>query len=160
MDSTVSAPPMPLAMPLSSQDAWTPYRLLTSTVWVHPVREAARAKVWRSTGADATLCTIHRTGCQSEKTTLHDGQSRSWSAEQGKYIYIYLYTYIYMAAQPPLRAPCSFGENIIKTPLRDLPLLFVYFQVNNDVLYVLAYLEDTYIRVLSLLVSILNPYHL
>ena len=26
-----------------SQHAWTPYRLLTSTVWVHPGREAARA---------------------------------------------------------------------------------------------------------------------
>ena len=39
------------------------------------------------------------------------------------------------------------------------PLLFVYFQVNNGVLYVLVYVEDIYIRVLSLLVSILNPYH-
>ena len=65
-----------------------------------------------------------------------------------------------MAAQPPLRAPCPFGENRIKTLLRDLPLLFVYFQVNNGVLYVLAYVEDIYIRVLSLLVSIINPYHL
>ena len=26
---------------------------------------------------------IQRIGCQSEKTTLHGGQSRSWSAEQG-----------------------------------------------------------------------------
>ncbi|CAN0400100.1 unnamed protein product, partial [Ascophyllum nodosum] len=32
--------------------------------------------------------------------------------------------------------------------------------VNNDVLYVLAYVEDIYIRVLLLLVSILNPYNL
>ena len=46
------------------------------------------------------------------------------------------------------------------TSLCDRPLLFVYFQVNNDVLYVLAYVEDIYIRVLLLLVSILNPYHL
>ena len=46
------------------------------------------------------------------------------------------------------------------TSLCDLPLLFVYFQVNNGVLYVLPYVEDIYIRVLSLLVSILNPYHL
>ena len=30
--------------------------------------------------------------------------------------------------------------------------------VNNGVLYVLVYVEDIYIRVLSLLVSILNPY--
>ena len=30
----------------------------------------------------------------------------------------------------------------------------------NGVLYVLVYVEDIYIRVLSLLVSILNPYHL
>ena len=27
---------------------------------------------------------IQRIGCQPEKTTLHRGQSRSWSAEQGK----------------------------------------------------------------------------
>ena len=27
---------------------------------------------------------IQRIGCQLEKTTLHGGQSRSWSAEQGK----------------------------------------------------------------------------
>ena len=27
---------------------------------------------------------IQRIGCQHEKTTLHGGQSRSWSAEQGK----------------------------------------------------------------------------
>ena len=30
--------------------------------------------------------------------------------------------------------------------------------MNNGVLYVLVYVEDIYIRVLSLLVSILNPY--
>ena len=27
---------------------------------------------------------IQRIGCQPEKSTLHGGQSRSWSAEQGK----------------------------------------------------------------------------
>ena len=27
---------------------------------------------------------IQRIGCQPEKNTLHGGQSRSWSAEQGK----------------------------------------------------------------------------
>ena len=37
-----------------------------------------------------------------------------------------------------------------------LPLLFVYFQVNNGVLYFLDY-EDIYIMVLSVLVSILYP---
>ena len=41
------------------------------------------------------------------------------------------------------------------TSLCDLPLLFfVYFQVNNDVLYFLDY-EDIYIVVLSVLVSML-----
>ena len=30
------------------------------------------------------VCHIQRIGCQPEKTTLHGGQSRSWSAEQGK----------------------------------------------------------------------------
>ena len=43
------------------------------------------------------------------------------------------------------------------TSLRDLPLLFVYFQVNNDVLYYLDYIEDIYIRALSVLVSTLDP---
>ena len=38
--------------------------------------------------------------------------------------------------------------------LRDLPLLSVYFQVNNGVLYYLDYIEDIYIiRALSVLVS-------
>ena len=30
------------------------------------------------------VCYIQRIGCQPGKTTLHDGQSRSWSANQGK----------------------------------------------------------------------------
>ena len=37
--------------------------------------------------------------------------------------------------------------------LFDLPLLFVYFQVNNGVLYFLDYVEDIYIMVLCFLVS-------
>ena len=39
-------------------------------------------------------------------------------------------------------------------------LLFVYFRVNNGVLYFLYYVEDIYIMVLSVLVSILNPNHM
>ena len=39
------------------------------------------------------------------------------------------------------------------TSLCDLPLLFVYFQVSNGVLYFLDYVEDIYIMVLSVLVS-------
>ena len=39
------------------------------------------------------------------------------------------------------------------TSLCDLALLFVYFQVNNGALYFLDYVEDTYIIVLSVLVS-------
>ena len=46
------------------------------------------------------------------------------------------------------------------TSLWDFPLLFVYFQVNNGVVYYLDYVEDIYIRVLSVLVSILNPNHI
>ena len=53
----------------------------------------------------------------------------------------------------------EYRETVYLTSFCDLPpLLFVYFQVNNGVLYVLVYVEDIYIRVLSLLVSILNPY--
>ena len=37
--------------------------------------------------------------------------------------------------------------------LCDLPLLFVYFQVNNGVLCFLDYVEDIYIMVISVLVS-------
>ena len=32
---------------------------------------------------DLVVSHIQRIGCQPEKTTLHGGQSRSWSAEQG-----------------------------------------------------------------------------
>ena len=53
---------------------------------------------------------------------------------------------------------------IIRLPLTSLcglPLLFVYFQVNNGVLYFLDYVEDIYIIiVLSVLVSIFNPNHM
>ena len=46
-------------------------------------------------------------GCQPEKTTLHGGQSRSWSAEHGKENKIKS-----LAAYPPPPHPlhCSFGE--------------------------------------------------
>ena len=60
----------------------------------------------------AVVSHIQRTGCQPQKTTLHGGQSRSSSAEQGKYnkkrksgsstplppehdFYLYLYMYLY-----------------------------------------------------------------
>ena len=36
-------------------------------------------------------------------------------------------------------------------------MLFLYFQVNNGVLYYLDYIEDIYIRALSVLVSTLDP---
>ena len=50
---------------------------------------------------------IQRIGCQPEQTTLHGGQSRSWSAEQGKENKIKsLATY-----RPPHPPHCSFGEN-------------------------------------------------
>ena len=51
---------------------------------------------------------IQRIGCQPEKTTLHGGQSRSWSAEQGK-----ANKRKSLAAYPPPPHPphCSFGEN-------------------------------------------------
>ena len=35
-----------------------------------------------------------------------------------------------------------------------------YFQVNNGVLYFLDYVEDIYIMILFVLVSILNPNHM
>ena len=49
---------------------------------------------------------IQRIGCQSEKTTLHGGQSRSWSVEQGKK----KERKKSQAAPPPHPARCSFGE--------------------------------------------------
>ena len=51
---------------------------------------------------------IQRIGCQPEKTTVHGGQSRSWSAEQGK-------KEKSLAARPPSPPPacCSFGEKKI-----------------------------------------------
>ena len=49
-----------------------------------------------------------------KKTTLHGGQSRSWSAEQGK-----KRKRKSLAAPPPPPARCSFGVNAIGTQLRD-----------------------------------------
>ena len=49
---------------------------------------------------------IQHIGCQPEKTTLHGGQSRSWSAEQGKEN-----KRKSLAAYPPHPPHCSFGEN-------------------------------------------------
>ena len=50
---------------------------------------------------------IQRIGCQPEKTTLHGGQSRSWSAEQGKEN-----KRKKSGSIPPPHPPhCSFGEN-------------------------------------------------
>ena len=58
-----------------------------------------------------------------------------------------------VALQVLSKEPSSFRLPL--TSLCDLPLLFfVYFQVNNGVLYFLDY-EDIYIMVLSVLVSML-----
>ena len=51
--------------------------------------------------------------------------------------------------------PTTWGPYPLGLPLTclcDLPLLFVYFQVNNGVLYFLDY-EDIYTMTLSVLVS-------
>ena len=53
------------------------------------------------------------------------------------------------------KEPSSF--RLALTSLCDLPLLFVYFKVKNGVLYYLDYVEDIYIRTLSVPVSTLNP---
>ena len=66
-----------------------------------------------------------------------------------------------LSFHPFLAILCSFpmGYSTARTitSLCDLPLLFVYFQVNNGVLYYLDYVEDVYIRALSVPVSTLNP---
>ena len=45
------------------------------------IRAFGIAGDWKATASKAA---IHRIGCPPGKTTLHGGQSRSWSAEQGK----------------------------------------------------------------------------
>ena len=63
--------------------------------------------VWSSHVVSVVVSHIQRIGCQPEKTTLHGGQSRSWSAEQGKEN-----KRKSLAAYPPPHPPhCSFGEN-------------------------------------------------
>ena len=47
---------------------------------------------------------IQHIGCQPEKTTLHGGQSRSWSAEQGKKEKEKVWQ---RSPPPPPRAACS-----------------------------------------------------
>ena len=70
---------------------------------------------------------IQRFVCQPEKTTFHGGQSRSWSAEQGKKEKEKVW-------QRPLRARCSFGEKkksriIYKVFVFGTRLLFLTFSV-------------------------------
>ena len=60
--------------------------------------------------------------------------------------------YIYINRHAGTWGPYPPGLPI--TSLCDLPLLFVYFQVNNGVLYCLDY-GDIYIMALSVLVSML-----
>ena len=67
---------------------------------------------------------------------------------------VILYTCTLIAMQGPTKKnqrPSSFRLPL--TSLCDVPLLFVYFQVNNGVLHFLDYAEDIYIMVLSVLVS-------
>ena len=49
----------------------------------HP-GEFARLKLLSVVVVVVVVSHIQRIGYQPEKTTLHGGQSRSWSAEQGK----------------------------------------------------------------------------
>ena len=51
-----------------------------------------------------------------KKTTLHGGQSRSWSAEQGKKEK----EKVWQRTPPPPRARCSFGEKIKKLENKKL----------------------------------------
>ena len=55
---------------------------------------------------------IQRIDCQPEKTTLHGGQSHSWSAEQGE-----KEEGKKSGSAPPR---CSFGENKIKIMRRTM----------------------------------------
>ena len=56
---------------------------------------------------------IQRFGCQPEKTNLHGGQSRSWSAEQRKED-----KRKKSGSIPPPHTHCSFGEKV-KQKSRD-----------------------------------------
>ena len=61
---------------------WYDYR---RSRYYHPEQEALAPVRPSSTVVDVVVVShIQRIGCQPEKTTLHGGQSRSWSAEQGK----------------------------------------------------------------------------
>ena len=62
----------------------------------------------------AVVSHIQRIGYQPEKNTLHGGQSRLWSAEQGKEE-----KKERLATPPPPPPRCSFGKNKIKIKSRD-----------------------------------------
>ena len=47
-------------------------------------RKVGELQSWKHLVVVVVVSHIQRIGCQPEKTTLHGGQSRSWSAEQGK----------------------------------------------------------------------------
>ena len=59
--------------------------------------------------SELVISHIQRIGCQPEKTTLHGGQSRSWSAEQGKEN-----KRKSLAAYPPLTPHTARSEKINK----------------------------------------------
>ena len=68
------------------QSGFRPNRFTTDMMFViRRLQELARKKrIPLYVVVVVVVSHIQRIGCQPEKTTLHGGQSRSWSAEQGK----------------------------------------------------------------------------
>ena len=60
-------------------------RKTTSHLQTKRLENTNSRHLWLVTVVIVVVSHIQRIGCQPEKTTLHGGQSRSWSAEQGKY---------------------------------------------------------------------------
>ena len=54
--------------------------------YIHILYQVYSTLCWKTCTVVVVVVVSHiqRIGCQPEKTTLHGGQSRSWSAEQGK----------------------------------------------------------------------------
>ena len=96
---------------------------------------------------------ITRGGCEAYLVTLTDICSfLSVSGQRGT-IAKSMYEEHLCVVSPTSIERESSSFRLPLTSLCDLPLLFVYFQMNNGVLYFLDYVEDIYVMVLSVLVS-------
>ena len=97
---------------------------------------------------------ITRGGCEAYLVTLTDRCSfLCVSGQRGTIAKSMYEKHLCVVVLTSIERGTQFFPLAPLTSLCDLSLFVVYFQVNNGVLYFLDYVEDIYIMVLSVLVS-------